>query len=185
MENLQLFVVLLGGYNPGDLLEAHNLFIGVSHDLASLKEQMKKSWQGATHVDGYMILNHVDGYDIRITEGIPSDSGYPMLVVANIGFYKEGKFAEFHNLIPFVLTGENDSILEKLKRDPDFSEGQALSESTRSHIDDKHVISAFDVDDVINIQKKITGYVIELVPSDTKTENILKLGYQFTDLKKM
>jgi hypothetical protein len=188
MENLQLFIVLLGGYNPGDLLEAHNLFIGVGSDLGSLKAQMKKSWHGATHVDAYMILNHVDGFDIRITDGIPSENSekeFPMLVIGNIGYYKEGHFTEFHKLMPFVLKNGNDSILEKLKRDPDFSEGQALTESTRSHIDDKHVIAAFDVDDVINVQKNIKGYIIELVPSETKTENVLKLGYQFTDLKKM
>jgi hypothetical protein len=185
MENLQLFVVLLGGYNPGDLIESHNLFIGVSNDLQNLKGQIKKSWPGTTHVDGYMILRHVDGYEISIAEGSASDPGYPMLVVANIGFYKEGKFAEFHNLIPFVLCDENESINEKLKRDPDFSEGQALTEPTRSHLDDKHVINAFDVDDVINVQKNIPGYIIKLTLSDKKTENILKMGYQFTDLKKM
>ncbi len=185
MEKLQLFVVLLGGYNKGDLLEAHNLFIGVGSSLESLKEQMKRSWSGATHLDGYMILNHVDGYDINIIEGTSSDTGYPMLVIANIGFYKEGKFAEFHNLIPFVLSGENDSILEKMKRDPDFAEGQVLTESTRSHIDDKHVITSFDVDDVISIQKNLPSHIVELIPADTKKENILKMGYQFTDLKKM
>jgi len=185
MEKLQLFVVLLGGYNPGDMIESHNLFIGVGNDLKSLQAQMKNSWPGATHVDGYMILKHVDGYDIQINEGIPADTGYPMLVIANIGFYKEGKFAEFHNLIPFVLTGENDSILEKLKQDPDFSAGQVLTESTRSHLDDKHVITSYDVDDVINVQKNISSYVIELVPSKTKTENVLKMGYQLTELKKM
>jgi hypothetical protein len=185
LENLQLFIVLLGGYNPGDMIESHNLFIGVSGDLISLKTPIKKSWPGATHIDGYMILKYVDGYDIRIREGIPADTEYPKLVVANIGFYKEGKFAEFHNLIPFVLTGEHDSILEKLKRDPDFSEGQALSESTRSHLDDKHFINVFDVDDVINVQKHISSYVIELVLSNSKTENVLKMGYQLTDLKKM
>jgi len=185
MEKLQLFIVLLGGYNKGDLLEAHNLFIGVGSSLESLKQQMKNSWQGATHVDAYMILNHVDGYDIHIKEGTPGDSGYPMLVIGNIGYYKAGKFTEYHNLLPFILTGERDSILEKLKRDPEFAEGQALGESTRSHLDDKHVVTAFDVDDVIDVQKNIPGYIVELVPSDTKTENILKLGYQFTDLKKM
>jgi hypothetical protein len=185
LDKLNLFIVLLGGYNKGDLLESHNLFIGVGSDLESMKAQMKRSWPAATHLDAYLILNHVDGYDIRIKEGVPAEKEFPMLIVANIGYYKEGKFAEFHNLIPFVLTDEHDSILEKLKRDPDFAEGQALTESTRSHIDDKHVVTAFDVDDVINVQKNIPGYVIELVPSDTKTENILKLGYQFTELKKM
>lgn len=185
MEKLQLFIVLLGGYNKGDLLESHNLFIGVGTELESMKAQMKKSWPAATHVDAYMILNHVDGYDVRIRQGIPPESEFPMLVVANIGYYKEGKFAEFHNLIPFVLKDEHDSILAKLKRDPDFAEGQSLGEAVRSHIDDKHVVTAFDVDDIINVQSNLPGYVVELSPSGAKTENVLKLGYRFTDLKKM
>ncbi len=188
MEKLQLFIVLLGGYNKGDLLESHNLFIGVGSSIESLKSQMKSSWPAATHLDAYMILNHVDGYDINIKVGAAPENAekeFPMLVIGNIGYYKEGHFTEFHKLMPFVLKDTKESINEKLKRDPDFSEGQALTEATRSHLDDKHVITAFDVDDVINVQKNITGYIIELVPSETKKENILKLGYQFTDLKKM
>ena len=185
MQNLQLFVVLLGGYNPGDLIESHNLFIGVGTDVQSLLPEMKKSWPYTTHVDGYMILKHVDGFDIQIKAGEPAGTEFPNLIMANIGFYKKGKFAEFHNLIPFVLTGKNDSILEKMKRDPDFLEGQSLAESTRSHIDDKHSITSFDVDDVINVQKIIKGYVVGLVPSVTKTENILEMGYCHTELRKM
>jgi len=188
MEKLQLFIVLLGGYNKGDLLESHNLFIGVGTSIESLKAQMKSSWPAATHLDAYLVLNHVDGYDINIKVGAAPENAekeFPMLVIGNIGYYKEGHFTEFHKLMPFVLKDAKESINEKLKRDPDFSEGQALTEATRSHLDDKHVISAFDVDDIINVQKNITGYILELVPSDTKKENILKLGYQFTDLKKM
>ncbi|NOS86667.1 MAG: DUF1543 domain-containing protein, partial [Ignavibacteria bacterium] len=55
MEKLQLFIVLLGGYNKGDLLESHNLFIVVGEDLESMKAQMKVSWPAATHLDAYMI----------------------------------------------------------------------------------------------------------------------------------
>ncbi len=103
MEKFKLFIVLLGGYNKGDLLESHNLFIGVGTELESMKAQMKKSWPAATHVDAYMILNHVDGFDIKIKEGTPDENKFPMLIVANIGYYKEGHFTEFHKLMPFVL----------------------------------------------------------------------------------
>lgn len=188
MEKLQLFIVLLGGYNPGDLLESHNLFIGVGSSIESLKAQMKKSWQYTTHLDAYMILNQVDGYDIIINESVPAENAekeFPMLVIGNIGYYKEGHFTEFHKLMPFVLKDKNDSIVEKLKRDPDFSEGQALNETVRSHLDDKHIVNHFDVDDIINVQSKIKGYVIELATAKEKKENKMKLGYQFTDLKKM
>ncbi len=125
---------------------------------------------------------------LHIKEGTPAENNeneFPMLVVGNIGYYKEGHFTEFHKLMPFVLKDKNDSIIEKLKRDPDFSEGQALSEAARSHLDDKHIVNHFDVDDIINVQSKIKGYVIGLVPAYENKENIMKLGYQFTDLKKM
>ena len=185
MNKLQLFIVLLGGYNKGDLLESHNLYIGVGTDLELMKPYMKKFWPAATHIDAYMMLNHVDGFDIAVKEGTPRGNVYPMLVIGNIGYYKEGHFTEFHKLMPFVLKDEKDSIHQKLKRDPDFTEGQSLAEAVRSHLDDKHVVSAFDVDDIINVQKNIPGYVIELTPSEKKKENILSLGYQFTDLKNM
>ena len=185
MENLNLFIVLLGGYNEHDLIESHNLFICVGSELSSLLPQMKKSWPGVTHVDGYMIVKHVNGYDIQITEGSPAENKFPMLVVANIGYYKAGQFSEFHKLIPFVLTSERDSISEKLKQDPDFLEGQNLENSTRSHLDDKHIVTAFDVDDVINVHKKIPAYKLELKPSDKKTKNELIMGYKFTELKNM
>ncbi len=188
MEKLKLFIVLLGGYNKGDLLESHNLFIGVGTDLELMKPNMKSFWPAATHLDAYMILNHVDGYDINIKEGTPAENAeknFPMLVIGNIGYYKEGHFTEFHKLMPFVLKNENDSIHQKLKRDPDFAGGQSLAETVRSHLDDKHVVTAFDVDDVINVSQNIPGYVIELIPSDSKQENTLSLGYQFTDLKNL
>lgn len=78
--------------------------------------------------------------------------------------------------MPFVLQDAKDSINEKLRRDPDFSEGQSTSEATRSHLDDKHVIDHFDVDDVVNVQKNLPGFVIELIPSQDRKENILKSG---------
>lgn len=185
MENLKLFVVLLGGYNPGDMLESHNLFICAGNDLNQLTPKMKKFWPHATHVDGYMILGNVDGYEIELVKGKHQFDEYPKLVIGNIGYYKEGEFAEFHKLIPMVLNSAEDSISDKLKKDADFVSGQSLSERLRSHLDDKHTVAYFDVDDVISVQDSIEGYSLKLTPSEKQTENILKLGYTLTELRNL
>ncbi len=184
MTKLNLFIILLGGRDTDDKIEAHNLFIGIAHEIESLLPKIKKSWPAATHVDGYMILNHVNGYDIVVREGTANDIEYPKLLIANIGYYKKGEFAEFHKLIPLVLTPE-DKIKDMLKSDPDFLTGQALAEISRSHLDDKQYIKTFDVDDVVDVQENVPGYFIELVPSSISIENPLELGYSFIQLKTM
>ncbi len=200
MTNLKLFVVLLGGKDKEDKIEAHNLFIGVGNTIDSLLPKIKKDWPSASHVDAYMILNHVDGHRISIEEvdglkmriGTPPiptaelniKSEFPKLVMANIGYYKKGEFAEFHKLLPIVLQ-EGDKITEKVKSDPDFLKGQDLGEKARSHVDDKHYITDFDVDDVIDVQSNVAGYSVFLTPEKEQAENVLCIGYLFSELKTM
>ena len=178
----KLFIVLLGGKDRQDTIEAHNLFIGIGIDLPSLLPAMRNFWHAATHVDAYTILEQVDGYDIRI-KGKTDLPEFPKLVVANIGYYKKGEFSEFHKLIPMVLN-KGDKIVDRLKKDPDFFGGQELGEAARSHLDDRHDILHFDVDDVITVEDTLITHSIELVPSANKKENIFEIGYiKFTKLQ--
>jgi hypothetical protein len=176
----ELYIVLLGGRAEDDKLEAHNLFIGVGKDLPSLLPAMKKSWSAATHVDAYMILRKVDDYAISLQSKNNSTPAIdqPKLFVINIGYYKQGEFAEFHKLIPMVIKA-GESTLTKLKTiDPDFIAGQTLGEAARSHIDDKHQIIDFDVDDAIEVQEHVTGHQIILTPAASQeVVNSLEIGY--------
>ena len=186
MKKLKLFIVLLGGRQVDDKIEAHNFFAGVGEDLESLLPQIKKSWSGATHVDAYSVLEQVDGYKIAIHETKKEfdKEKYPKLVVYNIGYYKPRQFAEFHKLIPMVLKDKTDQWRERLKNDPDFAEGQTLDEKALSHVDNTLKVTGvvFDADDDIQIQQEIQGYTVELIPleeREERKENILKFGYLF------
>lgn len=183
----ELYIVLLGGRAEDDNLEAHNLFIGVGSNLPSLLPAMKKSWSAATHVDAYMILRTVDGYSVSINSKIDQGqiSEQPKLFIINIGYYKKGEFAEHHKLIPLVVK-PGEVILNKLKTiDPDFFAGQSLEAMARSHVDDKHQIIGFDVDDAIEVQKHVSGYKIVLTPvTEKESNNTLEIGYvKFSQLE--
>ena len=177
MKKFNLFVVLLGGKDAEDKIEAHNLFVGIGADLKSLLPAMRKSWSGATHIDAYMILEAVDGYLIEIKDGKLELPQYPKLIIANIGFYKKGHFSEFHDLIPIVLADEKDKIVERLKKHPDFLDGQNLNDSSRSHLDDKHEILHFDVDDTIDVNEEIEVYSIGLSKTVLDISNKFEIGY--------
>ena len=59
-DKLRVFVVLMGGKDRDDLIEAHNLFIGVAERIESLLPNMKRDWPAVTHIDAYMTLGVVD-----------------------------------------------------------------------------------------------------------------------------
>src|SRR5882724_11135417 len=110
MQDLKLFVALLGGHQADDKIEAHNFFAGVGTNLESLLPQIKKAWPGVTHIDAYMILEQLDGYKVVAREfkqeETTAENKYPKLMIYNIGYYKPGQFSEFHKLIPMVLRNE-------------------------------------------------------------------------------
>lgn len=167
--DLKLFVALIGGKQPDDRIEAHNLFIGVSTDIMLLAPDIKKAWSGAGHIDAYMVLDHVDAYDISlipVEEGTPS-SQHPTLLLVNIGYYLKGQFTEFHKLIPLVLE-YRETVVSRVSKDLDFQKGLVLG-TARPHIDDKHVIETTpDIDDVIAVAEEVKRYRIIL----TKTKNV-------------
>ena len=189
MKENKLFLALIGGRQPDDKIEAHNVFVGVGESMQSLLPQVKKAWSGATHIDGYTILEQLDGYKIVVHESkegekVIDKDKFPKLVTYNIGYYKPGQLAEFHKLISMVLKDKNDKWLDRLKNDPDFAEGQALEEISRSHVDDTVKVTGvvFDADDEILMEEEIQGYTIELVPLEEGEEvksNELVLGYHY------
>jgi hypothetical protein len=157
-------------------------------------DKMKRNWPAVTHIDAYMILGIVDGHIVEVAEisnknELKNLSKYLRLVIANIGYYKAGRFSEFHNLLPIIIK-EGEKIVDKLKVDPEYLEGQLLDPGSRSHLDDRHDITNFDVDDVVDVQENITDFAVVLsrctkYNSSRQIKTILKTGYMFPELKKM
>lgn len=168
MNELKLFIAQLGGKQPDDRLESHNLFFGIGIDFESLLPEIKKSWKGVKglHVDSWICLDQIDGHRITITKRDPLSTAiiaeYPKLLSVNIGFYKRGSFGEQHRIYHVFLKDERESIRLKLpKYDPDLFKGFTTKQDD-FHIDDHHDLrSAFgdiDIDDEINIIKELDRY---------------------------
>ena len=63
MNNLKLFVVLLGGKPQGRMVEQHDVFAGVAEELKDLMSEMISYWPGVDiHIDGYTAMNFIDEY---------------------------------------------------------------------------------------------------------------------------
>ena len=69
MEN-KLFMLLLGCRPTGRNTEQHDVFFGIAKELRDLVPDIKKFWKGSgnIHIDGWRIVQNVDGYQIYVSE---------------------------------------------------------------------------------------------------------------------
>lgn len=101
----KLFMLLLGCKPAGRNTEQHDVFFGIAKELRHLVPDINKFWKGSgnIHVDGWRIVQNVDGYQINVSE--KSDSNKEKhLFFLNLGGYKENHFEEFHYKMLCVAT---------------------------------------------------------------------------------
>jgi hypothetical protein len=176
MNNLRLFVVLLGCKPEGRMVEQHDVFVGVAEELKNLVTGMKEFWPGSElHIDGYIALNHIDEYMFKFlprTETVTLTQDEPKLYFINLGGYKSPDLEEYHKKFLIVAKSLAEAVF-KAKQDTFYQEGQKKS-ADRSHVDDKEAI-----DDIICISDSIANYKIELVKNAGNTElfSETKIGY--------
>ena len=70
MDELKLFMVLLGCKPSGRHTEQHDVYFGIGKQLFDLIPNIKSFWKnsGPIHIDGYRIIEQVDGFDIRVLD---------------------------------------------------------------------------------------------------------------------
>ncbi len=135
-EKLKLFVVLLGGRPDNATIEQHNVFFGIAYKLEDLYGAIKRSWMSArkVHIDAYMCVDRVNNYDVVICEKNEVKSitnpDEKKLFFVNLGFYKEGEFAEIHKIRLEVASSEAElkTALKKRFKEDEF------------HLDDCHML---------------------------------------------
>ena len=66
----KLFMLLLGCRPDGRNTEQHDIFFGIAKQLRDLIPEIKSFWKasGKIHLDGWRVVNNVDGYAIRVLE---------------------------------------------------------------------------------------------------------------------
>lgn len=148
MNQLQLFMVLIGCTPPGRHIEQHDVFFGIARNLAELLPAIHDFWpeaNGRFHIDGWRTVTHANGYAITVQEQ-PAEAGEnAQLFFLNLGGYKPNEFEEFHYKM-VVAAPDKGSAVQMAKKTA-FYQHTGFS-GAESHIDDKYGV---DVDDVYEI----------------------------------
>lgn len=181
MQQLKLYMVLIGATPKGRHTEQHDIFFGIGESLASLLPDMKLFWPEAAeimHIDAWREVTCIDGFRVTIapkTAGAADSS--PKLFFINLGGYQPNKFEEQHY---YVLTiKENRSLAFKQAKETLFFQHNYIEGSGASHIDDKYGVDVdelYEIEDILSSAQK-SKYSIEITPGNGTADDELHLGY--------
>jgi hypothetical protein len=178
MENLKLFMLMLGCKPPGRHIEQHDVFFGIAASLHDLVPEIKAFWPEPEriHIDAWKEVNAVDSYAVKIAPRDNTHSQTNKLFFINLGGYLPNKFEEQHYM---VLTVQNDFAAASKNAQETFFFKHNHFTGANSHIDDKYGV---DVDDIYNVEDILNKaqkekYQIELIPGADLPEDKITLGY--------
>lgn len=148
MKEYKLFMLLLGCKPAGRNTEQHDIFFGIAKELRDLIPDIKKFWKGSgkIHVDGWRIVQNVDGYLINVSEKSESIKEANLFFL-NLGGYKENHFEEFH--YKMLCVAKDKGVAVASAKQTAFYIHTGFGKDATSHIDDRYGV---DVDDIFEIK---------------------------------
>ncbi len=160
--NIKLFAVYLGGRAHRCNTELHDVVFVQGRVIEDTYEQLMDLWFGfpeGLHIDSWMELNIVDGYEISLVEEDPMQES--KLYFVNLGAYHPGQFTELH-ANTFIIAKDRKEIINRARK-------ELLIGMNFVHTDD-----IYDVDDCIEIVRsnqlyvkhKPTSVVSKLIPNN-------------------
>ena len=183
MEELRLFMFLLGCKPRGRHTEQHDVFFSIGQSLSSLKSEIIRFWPGAEsklHVDAYREVNWVDGFQVRVElrrpDQVPVMDKNEKLFFINLGGYKKNEFEEYHYKMLSVGKEKGVAVQQSMRTSFYLHTG---FEGATSHVDDKYGI---DVDDLYQIEDILPPgqrekYRIVVEPATSTITDEIFLGY--------
>ena len=185
MNDLKLYMVIIGCKPPGRFTEQHDVFFGIGNSLRALAPQMIASWKEAQeriHIDAWREISTVEEHTVHITEKQDTDDAAEKtrLFFINLGGYKENEFEEYHYKIVTAAKDKGEAI-RKSKQTAFYK--HCGFKGAESHIDDKYGI---DVDDLYQIEDVLPAavkdkYTISLAVVDNAAPDELHIGYLTID----
>lgn len=169
---LKLFAVLLGGRADGCHIELHDVVFAIGETIKDTHAQLVQRWFGnkkRLHIDSYIELSHIDGYQVSISNEKPTgEHANKKIFFVNFGAYKENYFGEIHERGFYVAEKKPDVL------------ARAKSELCLTLID-PHCDDNLDIDDIISFNK-VNEYYIHLQPQPIINSLMIKSHYQRLDL---
>jgi hypothetical protein len=174
---LSLFAVYLGGRMPGCNIELHDVVFVVAHTIENAYPTLAKKWFGdrkSLHIDSYITLKCVDGYEIKLYKDIPPKNDNKLFLV-NYGGYHSNQFGEAHE-ISFYVGAHKKEVREKAMRHLGVNFIQRHVDDNRVVTDKKNKTTGYVIDDIFDVAE-VDGYYISLEPTDTNESLQISSGY--------
>lgn len=182
MNELKLFMLMLGCTPPGRHIEQHDIFFGIATSLHELVPEIKAFWPepDKIHIDAWREVNTVEGYRVNVVVKAGTEQTYPeqkqKLFFINLGGYQQDKFEEQHYVL-LTVKEDRAAAFATAKETLFFQHNHFTGANT--HIDDKYGI---DVDDLYEIADILSPaqkekYQLRLVTTDNPDADPINLGY--------
>lgn len=144
----KLFMILVGCKPIGRNTEQHDVFFGIAKELRDLVPDIKRFWKGSgnIHVDGWRVVQNVDGYKINVEEKCDNNNEANLFFL-NLGGYKENHFEEFH--YKMLCVAKDKPAAAAVAKQSAFYLHTGFGKDAASHIDDRFGV---DVDDIFEIK---------------------------------
>lgn len=187
MNDLHLFMTLVGCRPAGRNTEQHDVYFGIGKEIKDLIPELYNFWPEAKkkiHLDAWREVNYVDEYKVEVslkeTSMVENYMDEMKLFFINLGGYRPNEFDEFHYKIIIAATDKNAAI-KKAKLTTFFQ--HTGFKGAPSHIDDKFGI---DIDDIFEIKDILSGsfkstYAIQLTKVISFEKDPINLGYMKLD----
>ncbi|WP_443937044.1 DUF1543 domain-containing protein [Pedobacter sp. MW01-1-1] len=178
MENLTLFMLLLGCKPSGRHTEQHDIFFGIATDLQDLVPSIFEFWpeaKGNIHIDAWREVKTVGKCRVEVISKEQENIRNQHLFFLNLGGYRKGLFDEAHYKLLFAETNKAAAI--KAAKETAFYTHNW--EGASAHIDDKYGV---DVDDVFEIEEALSPelkslYQLKISESEELVPDEVHLGY--------
>lgn len=171
MDEPKLFAVYLGGRADRCNIELHDVVFVVGSCIEETYPLLAKKWFGNLnhfHIDSYIHLKNIDGYEIELSKTPFQDKTSKKLYFINLGAYKPYEFSEYHQSAFYVAEDAPDAIRR--------AKSELCQGLHTIHKDDvvllDHVSQGspdFDVDDILEIGT-VDEYFISLKASHLREQ---------------
>ncbi len=175
MSDKKLFAIYLGGHAKQCNIEVHDVVFAIASNLQDTFPTLEKKWFGirkGLHIDAWIELNYVDGYQIQIVPAELSNNESDLkLYFINFGAYEPNFFGEVHQSGFYIASDKKaaqaqarkELCLKLQKRHHDDT--VAIAQACRRHIAD----SISDIDDCVEVAT-VDSWRLVFTPTDVRQQ---------------
>lgn len=181
MKGPKLFAVYLGGRADRCNIELHDVVFVVGSCIEETYPLLAKKWFGNLkqfHIDSYLHLKHIDGYEVVLSKESPQTIETKKLYFINLGAYKPHEFIEYHQSAFYVADNAPEAVR---KAKSELCQGMQTVHKDDVVLLDR-VSQDFDVDDILEIGH-VDDYYISLKPSSSQEKPLPISAYHKIDMQ--